>query len=178
MQSLTLGQALENEHREIDGGIEAYVASLGDAGDAAGAAGAAGVQTSLLLAALTGLRRHIYLEEEFLFPPLKAAGLMGPIFVMLREHGELWKQMDAVESLLQASADAGSTREACSVLLSLLGRHNAKEEPIIYAQADGLLDATASGELLEFLEQGTTPEGWVASAARTQPKPDSDGMLS
>ena len=156
MQSLTLGQALESEHRQIDGGIEAYVASLDDA---------AAAETSLLLGALAGLRRHIYLEEEFLFPPLKTAGLMGPIFVMLREHGVLWKQMGAVESLLQASADAGQMRQACNALLALLGKHNAKEEPIIYAQADGILDATASGELLEFLKQGTTPEGWVAGAA-------------
>ncbi|AIY01566.1 hypothetical protein ART_1967 [Arthrobacter sp. PAMC 25486] len=164
MEPLTLGQALELEHREIDGGFEAYVASLDDS---------AGVQATPepaadagpLMAALTGLRRHIYLEEEFLFPPLKRAGLMGPIFVMLREHGLLWKQLDAVESLFQGSADAGEMRLACNDLLALLSDHNAKEEPIIYTQADEILGAEASGELLKFLDQGTTPEGWAASAA-------------
>ncbi|MGO2540794.1 MAG: hemerythrin domain-containing protein [Specibacter sp.] len=156
MESGTLGQALELEHREIDGGIEAFVASL-DGPELA--------RPAPLLAALSGLRRHIYLEEEFLFPPLKTAGLMGPIFVMLREHGRLWKQMDSIESLLAESADAVTLRTACTSLLELLDAHNSKEEPIIYTQADGILDEAATGELLHFLTQGTTPEGWVCSAA-------------
>lgn len=156
MDSLTLGSALELEHREIDGGIEAFVASLG---------GAEPARPATFLAAVRGLRRHIYLEEEFLFPPLKAAGLMGPIFVMLREHGRLWNQMDTIESLLAESADDGTLCTACTSLLELLDAHNSKEEPIIYTQADGILDAAATGELLGFLTQGTTPDGWVCSAA-------------
>jgi len=154
VEDATLGKALEIEHRDIDGGIEAYLASLGGTADPAP-----------LRAALAGLRRHIYLEEQFLFPPLKAAGLMGPIFVMLREHGELWRSMDAVEALLAAAADTAAVRDACTGLLALLDAHNSKEEPIIYTQADQLLDGAASTELLDFLEGGTTPDGWVASAA-------------
>ena len=46
-----------------------------------------------LAGAIAALRRHIYLEEEFLFPPLKTAGLMIQIFAMLRQHGDLWKAM-------------------------------------------------------------------------------------
>jgi regulator of cell morphogenesis and NO signaling len=69
----TLGSALEREHREIDGGIEKFAAGL-EAG---------GMDTEPLLQAMAGLRRHIYLEEEFLFPPLRANGMMMPIFVML-----------------------------------------------------------------------------------------------
>ncbi len=156
MVAPTLGQALEIEHREIDGGIEQFVAALD--------AGGTPPDPAPLTAALSGLRRHIYLEEEFLFPPLKAAGLMGPIFVMLREHGMLWRQMDTVESLLP-SADTAAVRQACLELLSLLDDHNSKEEPIIYTQADGILGAEAGGELLDFLESGTTPDGWVAGAA-------------
>ncbi|WP_207346241.1 hemerythrin domain-containing protein [Arthrobacter sp. E3] len=156
MESMTLGQALELEHRAIDGGIEAYIASL---------SGAATANAEPLLSALSGLRRHIYLEEEFLFPPLKAAGLMGPIFVMLREHGQLWRQMDTVEEQLADGADAAAMRNDCTNLLSLLDDHNSKEEPIIYTQADEILGTSASSELLAFLETGTTPEGWVCSAA-------------
>ncbi len=156
MAAPTLGQALEIEHREIDGGIEQFVAVLD--------AGGTPEDAAPLTAALSGLRRHIYLEEEFLFPPLKAGGLMGPIFVMLREHGLLWRQMDTVESLIPA-ADPAALRQACLDLLSLLDDHNAKEEPIIYTQADEILGAEAGGELLAFLGNGTTPDGWVASAA-------------
>ncbi len=154
MEANTLGAALEREHRQIDGGIEAYLAGLDGPADPAP-----------LLAALSGLRRHIYLEEEFLFPPLKAAGLMGPIFVMLREHGQLWNSMDAVEQLLADGADAGTRRKACTGLLALLDAHNSKEEPIIYTQADALLSEEAGRGLQAFLAKGTTPDGWVASAA-------------
>ena len=91
MAALTLGQALEREHREIDGGIESFLDEL-DSG--------VRVDPSQLVTALESLRRHIYLEEVFLFPDLKAAGLMGPIFVMLREHGMLWRQLDAVTGML------------------------------------------------------------------------------
>lgn len=156
MESTTLGQALEIEHRQIDGGIEAFVASLGNG---------RALDPAPLNTALTGLRRHIYLEEEFLFPPLKAAGLMGPIFVMLREHGMVWRLMDGLEISLAGPADEATVRQSCMDLLSLLSDHNAKEEPIIYAQADEILDAAAGAELLAFLDIGTTPEGWVCSGA-------------
>lgn len=154
MEQATLGKALELEHRQIDGAIEAYLAAAdGEAADPAP-----------LRTALAGLRRHIYLEEQFLFPPLQAAGLMGPIFVMLREHGALWRAMDAVEALPPSPFGTAAIREACTALLVLLDAHNSKEEPIIYAQADKILDAAASAELLDFLAQGTAPGGWVCAA--------------
>ncbi len=156
MELATLGQALETEHRQIDGGIEAFIAALGTDD---------GADPAPLTAALSGLRRHIYLEEEFLFPPLKAAGLMGPIFVMLREHGMLWRQMDELEGAISSAANESVLRQSCMELLSLLSDHNSKEEPIIYTQADDILGTAASDELLEFLDRGTTPEGWVAGAA-------------
>jgi len=27
----------------------------------------------------------------FLFPPLRDAGMVAPVFVMLREHGQMWR---------------------------------------------------------------------------------------
>lgn len=166
MESMTLGQALELEHRAIDGGIESFIESL----DGAGPAGPAPLNPAPLTSALNGLRRHIYLEEEFLFPPLKAAGLMGPLFVMVREHGRLWRQMNTVAALLADGTDADTgaedaLREACTELLTLLDAHNAKEEPIIYTQADDILGTAASNDLLGFLAAGSMPEGWACSAA-------------
>jgi hemerythrin-like domain-containing protein len=151
----TLGAALEREHRDIDGGIEEFIAHSTDgAGDPAP-----------LVRAMTGLRRHIYLEEEFLFPPLKAAGMVMPIFVMLREHGGLWNSMDALESQLKHAATDESVINACRELLALLDAHNSKEEPVIYTQADRILSAEASDELREFLADGCTPEGWTCAQA-------------
>ncbi len=168
MEFMTLGQALENEHREIDGGIESFVAAMDSRGP---------TSPTSLLTAFSGLRRHIYLEETFLFPPLKAAGLMGPLFVMLREHGQLWNQMGTIESLLSTETQKGgevqkatqgqkvTLRSACAALLQLLDAHNSKEETIIYAQADEILDSAAGSELLSFLEKGTMPHGWVCGVS-------------
>ena len=114
MEHKTLGAALEAEHRDIDGGIEAY---LGQPADGVGT-------TGTLQRSLAGLRRHIYLEEEFLFPPLKTAGLMGPIFVMEREHGTLWNIMDRLDELI-TEQDAAAARDTCIRLLGLLEKHNA-----------------------------------------------------
>lgn len=149
-----LSEALEREHRDIDGGIEEYSAGLSH-GD---------TDATPLLRAMRGLRRHIYLEEEFLFPPLKAT-LMMPIFVMLREHGDLWDAMDGLDSLLASDADTDTLHNACRELLTKLDNHNSKEEPIIYPQADVALDTDAADRLRDFLERGTMPEGWRCEKA-------------
>lgn len=146
-EGMALADALTAEHRAIDVGIEAF---LGDAGDA-----------QALRDAMVALRRHIYLEEVFLFPPLKAT-MMMPIFVMLREHGELWRAMDEVDATVAAGGDADAT---CRDLLVLLDEHNKKEEPIIYPRADADLDDDVRAELADFLADGTYPDGWVCEQA-------------
>ena len=153
--SETLGAALEREHREIDGGIEAFIDGLPDGRG----------ESEPLLRSISGLRRHIYLEEEFLFPPLRAGGMMVPLFVMVRQHGELWNAMDALSTLLDSEADADALLASCRTLLDLLDQHNSKEEPIIYPQADTILTADASEELTAFLAAGTMPEGWTCEKA-------------
>lgn len=142
-----LADALTAEHRAIDVGIEAF---LGDPGDAAPLRGA-----------MLALRRHIYLEETFLFPPLKPT-MMMPLFVMLREHGELWRAMDEVDAAVSVGGDADAK---CRDLLVLLDEHNRKEEPIIYPRADADLDEGVRTELADFLESGTYPDGWVCEQA-------------
>ncbi|WP_344783532.1 hemerythrin domain-containing protein [Gordonia caeni] len=47
-----------------------------------------------LTAGLRALRRHIYIEEEIVFPPLRQGALQMPIMVMLTEHGEMWRRME------------------------------------------------------------------------------------
>ena len=151
----TLAQALEREHRDIDGGIEQYTTALSGGGD----------DPEPLLRAMKGLRRHIYLEEEFLFPPLKEAGMTMPIFVMLREHGELWDAMDALDALLARATTSETLQKACRELLAKLDSHNCKEEPIIYPQADAALDSEANMRLHAFLGEGRMPNGWRCEKA-------------
>ncbi|WP_446664770.1 hemerythrin domain-containing protein [Flexivirga sp. B27] len=153
-----LATALTREHREIDSGIEEFVAGT-ERGE---------VRAQPLLGAMTALRRHIYLEETFLFPPLRAAGLMMPVMVMLREHGALWDAMGVIESELTGAddtADNTALLDRCRELLALLDQHNTKEEPIIYPRADLDLDEATHDDLADFLHAGETPEGWVCQNA-------------
>lgn len=150
-----LSGALEQEHRDIDAGIEAYTAAQQQGGD----------DTAALKRAMDALRRHIYLEEEFIFPTLKQGGMMAPIFVMLREHGELWDAMDRLDVALESGRTGDQIAQQCADLLAQLDSHNSKEEPVIYPQVDAALDEAATDRLWEFLDTGRTPEGWVCERA-------------
>jgi hemerythrin-like domain-containing protein len=156
VEKKTLAAALEKEHRAIDGGIEEYTEGLNN-----------GMTDSLpLTRSMNGLRRHIYLEEMFLFPPMRAHGTaVMALMVMLREHGQLWDAMDGLEKQLAEAADADAQLKACRDLLVLLDKHNSKEEPVIYAQADDVLSAEATGELAAFIAEGVLPDGWKCENA-------------
>ncbi|WP_137724137.1 hemerythrin domain-containing protein [Prescottella subtropica] len=142
-----LSAALTREHHDIDAGIAAFVE---------------GRDVAALTRAADALRRHIYLEEEFLFPPLRAAGLMGPVLVMLREHGLIWRALDRVQDAVELGGDP---LPALDELAGLLDRHNTKEEPILYPGADTVLDAAAARQLTGFLASGRMPDGWVCAHA-------------
>lgn len=155
----TLTAALEREHQEIDAGLAAFVDGL-DSDELRGAE---------LDRPADALRRHIYLEEEFLFPPLRAAGMVPPVLVMLREHGEIWRTLEALELDVGPGTAAGTAQDRSVVareLLAQLARHNAKEEPIIYPQGDAVLSDQAKAELHEFIDNGRMPPGWVCAQAR------------
>ena len=147
MEIESLAEALEREHHEIDAGIAAFTA--------------APWQRQPLTRAITALRRHIYLEEEFLFPLLRQAGpgLAAPVYVMLREHAQIWGTLDALERgayIGQGPGLALPKRLAVQLL-----HHNLKEEKILYPRADRALPAAAAGRLRAFLGSGELPEGWV-----------------
>lgn len=146
--SVSLAEALEREHREIDDGLEIFSAGDGETEQ----------RRQALERAIRALRRHIYLEEEFLFPPLRDAGLAAPVFVMLREHGQIWATLDALE---QEVRQGGSGLYWCHQLVVQLQHHNLKEERVLYPQADIVLTAPAAERLRAFIETGELPPGWV-----------------
>ena len=154
MEIESLADALEREHHEIDEGIEAFAAGS-----------AARVRDRApLRAAITELRRHIYLEEEFLFPLLREAGLMAPIFVMLREHGQIWDTLDTLESDVTTDDDV---LMLCHQLAVQLQHHNLKEERIVYPQADETLPMQERARLRELLAASELPDGWACQRAGT-----------
>lgn len=150
----SLAAALEREHHEIDAGIEAF-----------GAGGDPDVERTGLLAAIAALRRHIYLEEEFFFPALSETGLVAPVFVMLREHGQMWRTLDALALELRADPAGAAVRTLIRELTVQLQHHNGKEEQILYPQADGALGAEAADRLRSFLADGELPGNWVCRRA-------------
>ncbi len=146
----TLAEALEREHDDIDAGIEAFTTGL-ETGQP---------PVDAMLDAMAALRRHIYLEEAFLFPPLKDGGFFGPVMVMLLEHGRMWQIMERLEPLVRAGGRDRRVKGLCSDLAAQIGAHNPKEEQILYPEADATLHARASAELRAFIESGAMPAGW------------------
>lgn len=154
----SLASALEREHRQIDEGVESFVADASSSR-----------ALEQLSRAIAALRRHIYLEEEVLFPALRGdveSGLMAPIFVMLREHARLWSTMDELEHEAAAASASPDVMHLCHQLLVQLQHHNLKEERILYPEADRSLPPTAAARLAELLESGRLPDGWVCIRAR------------
>lgn len=162
MGAAPLAAALTAEHREIDDGIEAFAAGL--------ALGE--VRAEPLLTTLAALRRHIFLEEELLFPPIQDAGLVMPIQVMLAEHGRIWQVMDQIaDRVAQPEGPEGGEDlvRLCRELLALLAQHNLKEEPIVYPRAEVDLTSPQQEELSAFVASGRIPDGWVCRALDTSP---------
>lgn len=145
---MSIQAALEREHRDIDDCLSDYLSDPS--------------LTDVLLTGLHALKRHIYLEEEFLFPPLRDAGLTMPVQVMIREHGELWRLTDALESQMGDPEAAAAT---ASKLAALLDLHNSKEEPMLYPHAGTALTSQAAEQLEIFLGMGSLPHGWVCATA-------------
>jgi len=152
MEIEPLADALVREHHEIDDGIDAFAAGA-TAGDR---------DPSPLRTAIRELRRHIYFEEEFLFPLLREAGLVAPIFVMLREHGQIWDTLDALDRAVNIGDDVSML---CRQLAVQLQHHNLKEEKILYPQAEETLPAQECGRLRELLAVSEPPPGWTCERA-------------
>ncbi|NHB85506.1 hemerythrin domain-containing protein [Tessaracoccus sp. HDW20] len=154
---VSLAEAFTREHHQIDAAIDEFLTSTEPDPHR---------RAVPLLNAVEALRRHIYLEEDIVFPHLPPGPLLMPLLVMRREHGELWRRMDDLErSIAAPSTSGGDLDEACRELLALLENHNAKEEPIIYPHMDTDLDAGERGRVRELFNSGTLPDGWVCQDA-------------
>lgn len=153
-----LHQALEREHRDVDDAVKACADSPVASPEAREALGRA----------VADLRRHIYVEEELLFPPLRAAGMVGPVLVMLREHAQMWPVLDRLDRALREDDEQGVLRAACRELFVLLQHHNPKEEQILYPQVDHVVGDDQSHGVLEVLETGQMPEGWTCQLLRAR----------
>lgn len=147
----TIAEELEEEHHSIDARLADFVAGL-DEGE---------VRADHFRDSAAELRRHIYVEELRLFPPLRETGMVPPVLVMLREHGELWGTLEAVERLLDyPTPDTSALRAECDRLAEQLDAHNQKEEVILYQAAVERLDPQTQEQVSIALVDEEMPAGW------------------
>ncbi len=88
-----------------------------------------------------GMRRHIAMEEEVLFPALESATRMdggGPTAMMRMEHQQMRGLLDQIESAME-SGDAEQAMDIGDTLLMLVQQHNIKEEGMLYPMAENVL---------------------------------------
>lgn len=154
MSSYVVGQVLEHDHHAIDAEFARFREGL-ERGEWLG---------EPFQRAAEALRHHIYVEEEALFPVLRVGGLVAPVFVMLREHAEIWQALDAIEA--EAGRDNTRTLAAMAAMISVLGPHNSKEEQILYPASGQVLDAEDTQAVRLVFEEGKRPEGWLPANLR------------
>lgn len=148
--------ALEHDHHEIDHQFAAFVDSVRSGAP----------DLAPLRAAGEALRHHIWVEEEVHFPLARAAGLMGPVMVMLREHGLIWGALDRLDVLAAApSPDVDAVLAAWAELESVLAAHNLKEEQILYPAGDAAFTPEQADSILVALRDGVRPDGWRCAYA-------------
>lgn len=102
----------------------------------------------------TGMRRHIAMEEEVMFPAFEAAARMGgggPTAVMRMEHKQMTGLLDQIEAAME-SDDAEQAMDLGDTLLMLVQQHNIKEEGMLYPMAENIL-AGNWANLAKLLEE-------------------------
>ena len=115
------------------------------------------------------LRRHIYVEEAFLFPIIEQdQGRWMALAQMKSDHGEMWPHIESAIELLQAKAPLDDLFPAARAMLRLLEVHDQREERAIYSVADRYV-ANANHPSLESLFAATEiPPGWRCLRAPEQ----------
>jgi len=95
---------------------------------------------------------HFDKEEEILFPAFEAATLSteGPTYVMKLEHNQVRGLLEQVKDAIDKE-DRDRFFSAADTLMILLQQHNMKEEQMLYAMCDNVLDEQAA-ELVEKMK--------------------------
>ena len=98
-----------------------------------------------------GLRRHIKVEEEILFPAFEEKTGMtesGPTFVMKMEHTEIKDLLDRITASTDAK-DGGKAADYAREIFNVLSDHNMKEEHILYPESDAFLTEAERAQVIK-----------------------------
>ncbi|NPA30251.1 MAG: hemerythrin domain-containing protein [Epsilonproteobacteria bacterium] len=96
--------------------------------------------------------KHFDREEEILFPAFEAATLSteGPTYVMKLEHNQVRGLLEQMKDTLQKE-DKDQFFSVADTLMILLQQHNMKEEQMLYAMCDQVLEEK-SAQLVEQMK--------------------------
>ena len=98
-----------------------------------------------------GLKRHIKVEEEILFPVFEEKTGMhdaGPTFVMKSDHKEIKELLDKILASTDAKNEAEVSKSSY-LLTSILSEHNMKEEHILYPESDSFLTEAERAQVVK-----------------------------
>lgn len=160
-----VGEALAAEHRRLS--LIAYRCldeAGGDAGEVRARAG--------LLDLVRGLRRHLRLEEQVLFPAFERVSGADKVSTseLRAEHREIEGMLDALSAAIETD-DAGQATRALARelprLLSRLDDHDRKEEATLYPAADrAITDPDQRRQLVLTAAEYNYYERWLAALER------------
>lgn len=149
-------ELLEWEHEWIDARFRRFQEALAKGR----------IEAAPLEEAVEALHRHMYVEEDILFPAVEAHGLTGPTAVMAEEHGEICRLLGEIQGQVQAGAEPQEVLGTFRALHQVLGEHNVKEEQVLYPTSDRVLGQENPEQMTRRLREARAPEGWTCRAHR------------
>ncbi len=137
---------LTNEHRECD--------NLFAKAEAAAAKGDFKTTKEEFLNFADDTLLHFKKEEEKFFPLFEeiTGSSEGPTMVMKYEHEQVRALMGKMAQAIE-SEDKDAYLSLAESMMILLQQHNMKEEQMLYAMADRVIDSTKSQELISKMEE-------------------------
>lgn len=101
-----------------------------------------------------GIRRHIAMEEEVMFPAFETAAEVdgdGLTSVMRMEHKQMIGLLDQIEDAME-TGDPEQALDLGDTLLMLIQQHNIREEDTLYPVAEKMLGENWA-KLAKLLEE-------------------------
>ena len=140
-------ELLAEQHRTMELGISGLVDGSGSRQE--------------LSEAVYLLRRHIYVEEAFLFPIIdQDQGRWMALAQMQSDHGDMWSHIESAVELLQAKAPLDDLFPAAQAMLKLLETHDHREEIAIYSVVDRYVADANHPPLESLFAASAIPLGW------------------
>lgn len=114
------------------------------------------------------LQRHLFIEEELLFPLVKERS--AAVASLQQEHGRVCDLIEELQILLRREADQSAVETCSARLMGVLAAHNAVEDLGIYPDLLILLGPARAEALLAKAERVELPRDWVCAARRSKTK--------